>query len=248
MTGSKVVGVIPARFGSTMLPGKPLEMIGDRPMVVHVYQRALDTGLLNEVVVATDDERIKDAVESHGGRAMLTDTEHPSGTDRVAEVADCLGLEERDLVVNIQGDQPLLAREPVAAMVTLMRQEPDLEMATVACHLDPAQASNPNRVKVVVDQRGRALYFSRSPIPHYRDGLPERGPAYLHHLGLYIFRRSFLSLFVSLEPGVLEEAEKLEQLRALENGHSIGVALVPEAPVEVDTPEDLVRVRELFAS
>ncbi|NDY42730.1 3-deoxy-manno-octulosonate cytidylyltransferase [Dissulfurirhabdus thermomarina] len=244
---SSVVAVIPARYGSSRLPGKPLADIHGRPMILHVLERARAVACVDRVVVATDDARILDRVRGAGGEALLTRPEHPSGTDRIAEAVRALGLAPGDLVVNIQGDQPLLAPGPVEAIVRRLRDDPSVAMATPACPLDPAEADDPNRVKVVVDRRGRALYFSRARIPFDRDGEPppEAAPAFLRHLGLYAYRPDFLQAFVALPRGPLERREKLEQLRALENGFAIGVEIVPEAPPEVDTAADLETVRRL---
>jgi len=246
MENTRVVCIIPARYGSSRLPGKPLAEIDGRPMILHVRERAERIPGIDMVVVATDDRRILECVRSAGGDAFMTDPAHPSGTDRIAEVAMRLGLAARDVVVNIQGDQPLLEQRLVSAITGRLLSEEDLAMTTPACPLSPADAHNPNRVKVVVDSRWRALYFSRACIPFDRDASCPPG-THLRHLGLYAYRLEFLRTFVALPPGVLERIEKLEQLRALENGHSIGVVKVPTAPLEVDTPEDLDAVRSVFA-
>ncbi len=245
----EIVAIIPARFGSSRLPGKPLADIHGRPMIFHVYQRALKVPGIDQVVVATDDLRIKKYVESAGGKAFMTDPGHLSGTDRIAEAARYLGLSDEDIVVNIQGDQPLLKPQPVVAIVKMLLERPGLAMTTPACPIDPEEGIDPNRVNVVVDREWKALYFSRAPIPFIRDIDTEGDrPYYLRHLGLYAYRQDFLQTFVALPPGRLEKIEKLEQLRVLENGYSIGVARVTEAPIEVDTPEDLDAVRLALAS
>jgi len=244
----RIVAIIPARFGSSRLPGKPLADIHGRPMIFHVYQRALNVPGIDQVAVATDDSRIVECIEAAGGKAFMTDPGHPSGTDRIAEAARYLGLSDEDIVVNIQGDQPLLSPQPVLDIVKMLLERPGLAMTTPACPIDAQKSLNPNRVKVVVDREWKALYFSRAPIPYLRDAATEGEQYYLRHLGLYAYRQDFLQTFVSLSPGRLEKIEKLEQLRVLENGYSIGVARVAEAPVEVDTPEDLDAVRSTLAS
>ncbi|PXF57761.1 MAG: hypothetical protein C4B58_08700 [Deltaproteobacteria bacterium] len=241
----KVFAIIPARFGSSRFPGKPLAKIQGSPMILHVYQRALKVPGIDQVVVATDDSRIAECVKAAGGTVFMTDPGHPSGTDRIAEVARLLELSDNDVVVNIQGDQPLLDSQPVVAIIKMLLEVPDFAMTTPACPLEAREALNPNRVKVVVDNNQKALYFSRAMIPYYRDAntvgdLPKgSGQYYLRHLGLYAYRQNFLQTFVTLPPGKLEQIERLEQLRALENGYSVGVVRVEEAPLEVDTPEDL---------
>lgn len=244
MGTERVVCIIPARYGSTRLPGKPLADIQGRPMIVHVYERACQIPGMDRVVVATDDERIMACVREAGGEVMITGAEHPSGTDRIAEVARALSLTSEDIVVNVQGDQPMLDPQPVLEIVRRLAAEPDLALTTPACPLDYVEGQNPNRVKVVVDTRWRALYFSRAPIPYIRDGVDSTaGHVHLRHLGLYAYRQEFLQTFVRLRPSPLEQIEKLEQLRALENGYAIGVVKVAAAPVEVDTLEDLERIR-----
>ncbi len=238
----RAVAVIPARFGSTRLPGKALMDIDGVPMVVRVAQRASQVAELNEIVVATDHPEIKQVVEAAGFHAVMTSEHHPSGSDRIAEACDLLDYPDDTIVVNIQGDQPLVEAEAVSAMIKLMSDRPDLNMATVACPLTE-DIDDPNRVKVVLAADSTALYFSRAAIPYNRDGSLETG--YLRHLGLYCYRRDFVRLFTSLPPGRLEQAEKLEQLRALENGYSIGVVVVAQAPPEVDTPRDLELVRAM---
>jgi 3-deoxy-manno-octulosonate cytidylyltransferase (CMP-KDO synthetase) len=249
----KVFAIIPARFGSYRFPGKPLAKIQGSPMILHVYQRALKVPGIDQVVVATDDSRIAECVETAGGTVFMTDPGHTSGTDRIAEVARLLELSENDVVVNIQGDQPLLDSRPVVAIIKMLLDVPDFAMTTPACPLEAQEALNPNRVKVVVDNNWKALYFSRAMIPYYRDAdtiedMPEEsGRYYLRHLGLYAYRQNFLQTFVNLPHGRLEQIERLEQLRALENGYSIGVVRVEEAPLEVDTQEDLDAVRSALA-
>ncbi len=241
----RMVGIIPARYGSTRFPGKPLAELWGRPLIEHVYLRARKSPLLERVVVATDDERIFRCVEDFGGEALMTSPEHTCGTERLAEAASLLGLADEDIVVNIQGDQPLLAPEVIEELVKPLLLSSEVPMATVALPIEnPEEITDPNRVKVVLDREGRALYFSRAPIPYFRP--PGKAPLYLRHIGLYAYRKAFLDLFVKLPPGVLEEAEKLEQLRALENGYSIAVAITRYDCPEVDTPEDLERIKRKY--
>ena len=243
---NRTVAVIPARYGSSRLPAKALADIAGQPMIVRVARRAALCSKIQEIFVATDHHDIKEAAEEAGFQAVMTSPDHTSGTDRIAEACSILGLSDQTLVVNIQGDQPLVEPSAIEAMIQLMESDSGLDMATVACPMKPEEIDNPNRVKVVVDGRGRALYFSRAAIPFDRDG--DHGPdIYLRHLGLYTYRRSFLRRFTSLAPARLETIEKLEQLRALENGYSIGVAVVASAPPEVDTEEDLRQVKAIVS-
>ncbi len=242
--------LIPARMASTRLPDKPLADIGGKPMVVRVAERAAACGAA-AVVVACDDERIATACAAHGVRALLTRADHPSGSDRLAEAATALGLADEAIVVNVQGDEPLIDPALVRAVALLLAERGDCVMSTAAHALTEAiEYANPNVVKVVLDAASRALYFSRAPIPVWRDGggaLP-REPAALRHIGLYAYRAGFLRSFPALPPAPVERAESLEQLRVLWHGHRIAVHVAPEAPgAGVDTPEDLARVRALFA-
>ncbi len=250
MKESRAVIIIPARYGSTRLPGKPLMPIGSKPMILHVLERARLIDGVSHVAVATDDSRILECVINAGGKAYMTDPAHPSGTDRIAEVARMMKLSPQDIVINVQGDQPLLDPSIVAMLIEAMRSEPEIPMATVACPMVSKQARDPNRVKVVLDRRNMALYFSRSVIPYDRDGIvaEESYTGYLRHLGLYAYRNSFLQTFVAMPQGRLEQIEKLEQLRALENGYDIKVLIVENAPFDVDTHEDLKRAQELYSS
>lgn len=236
----RVLGVIPARLGSTRLPNKPLQLLAGEPLITRVIERVLEHGLIGELVVATDSARVVQVAERSGVRGVLTDGAHQTGTDRVAEVAsrsDCAGF---DTIVNIQGDEPFLTREALAG--ALARVEQGDEIGTAAAPLDPALADDPSRVKVVTDARGRALYFSRARIPHLREpGDPSDG-LYWQHLGIYAFTRAALARWVTLPPCEAELAERLEQLRALHNGMTIGVARLQEAALPgVDTAEDLRR-------
>ena len=241
----RIVGIIPARYGSTRFPGKPLAELWGKPLIEHVYQRAKRSSLLEEVVVATDDERIFRCVEGFGGRVLMTSPHHTCGTERIAEAARLLGLASEDLVVNIQGDQPLVAPEVIEELVKPLLLSSEVPMATVAIPVEnPEEIHDPHRVKVVLNREGRALYFSRAPIPYLRR--PAKAPLYLRHIGLYAYRKGFLDVFVKLPPGTLEEAEKLEQLRALENGYPIAVSITRYDCPEVDTPEDLERIKQKY--
>jgi 3-deoxy-manno-octulosonate cytidylyltransferase (CMP-KDO synthetase) len=245
--------VIPARYASTRLPGKPLADIAGKPMIVRVAaaaQRARSDG----VWVAADDERIIAAVRQHGFEAVMTRSDHASGTDRIAEVAERLQWDDADIVVNVQGDEPLLAPSLVEAVADALRAAPDAAIATAAHPLTAVEDFfNANVVKVVCDSHGRALYFSRAPIPWdrdwfavRRDTLPAELPAQ-RHLGLYAYRVGFLRRFGRLAVSPLERCESLEQLRALWHGYPIQVVSVDQAPAPgVDTPEDLERIRRLF--
>jgi 3-deoxy-manno-octulosonate cytidylyltransferase (CMP-KDO synthetase) len=242
--GSRVVAMIPARFESTRLPGKPLALIQGKPMIQHVYERTRAVDLVDRVLVATDDARIAAAVRDFGGDVVMTSPEHQSGTDRIAEAARDL---DADVVVNVQGDLPFLEAQMVRATVALMRGAPTVPMATVKAPIrDPQEMGNPNVVKVVTDRDGYALYFSRSPLPYWRD-VANDGVLGYKHIGLYAYRRDFLLRFARLAPTPLERAEKLEQLRALEWGFRIKVAEATGAGIEVDTPQDLERARALAA-
>jgi 3-deoxy-manno-octulosonate cytidylyltransferase (CMP-KDO synthetase) len=238
------VAIIPARFGSSRFPGKPLALILGKPLIQWVYERALQVKALDGVWVATDDRRIQACVESFGGRAVMTRDDHTSGSDRLAEAAGLLNLAPEDIVVNIQGDQPVFPPDLISQLSGVLRRDPGVVMVTpVKLVSDPAAAANPNTVKVVFDRAGRALYFSRSLLPFWRDG---GTPAYYRHIGIYAYRAQFLQEFVHLPPGRWEEAEKLEQLRALEHGFPIHVVETDGDTREVDTPEDLRRVEEFL--
>jgi 3-deoxy-manno-octulosonate cytidylyltransferase (CMP-KDO synthetase) len=244
--------LIPARLASTRLPDKPLADIGGAPMVVRVAQRAALSGA-ESVVVAADDRRIVDACAAHGVHALLTRTDHQSGSDRLAEACALLGLADDAVVVNVQGDEPLIESTLVRETAELLQRRPDCAMSTAAHAITSvADFVNPNVVKVVLDAAGRALYFSRAPLPWWRDGfangidaLPDPPP--LRHVGLYAYRAGFLRRFPALEPAPLERCESLEQLRVLWHGERIAVHMSDHAPGPgVDTPEDLARVRALW--
>ncbi len=237
--------VIPARHGSSRLPGKPLRPLAGRPLIEHVYRQAEDVGA-NSVTVATDDERVARCVRAFGGNAVLTSADHASGSDRVAEAAEVLGLGSQEVLVNLQGDAPLV--DP-AHIRSVAARALNSDLATLATLLpDPARAADPNVVKVVLDSRGRALYFSRAPIPA-RHPLTGARPRYLRHTGLYAYRCSVLRRLTAEPPCQLERIEGLEQLRALCLGMEIAVECVEAPPgPEVDTPEDLRRVERLLRS
>lgn len=244
--------LIPARLSSTRLPNKPLADIGGLPMVVRVAQRARLSSA-QRVVVAADSEAILAACAAHGIEAVLTRADHPSGSDRLAEACALLGLKTDDVVVNVQGDEPLIEPALIDSVAALLRAQPDASMSTAAHVIDSvADFLNPNVVKVVLDVRGQALYFSRAPIAWWRDGfaggvttLPEPRP--LRHVGIYGYRVGFLHEFPRLAQAPIEVTEALEQLRALWHGHRIAVHITEHAPGPgVDTPEDLERVRRLF--
>jgi len=244
--------IVPARLASTRLPHKPLADIHGLPMVVRVAQRAALSNA-SQVVVAADSIEIVQACQAHGVRAMLTQVNHPSGSDRLAEASALLGLKPHDVVVNVQGDEPLINPELINQVAELLVQRPTASMSTAAHEIhELAEFTNPNVVKVVIDQAQLALYFSRAPIPWWRDGfangiqtLPQ--PAPLRHIGIYAYRVGFLQSFPSLQAAPIETGEALEQLRALWHGHKIAVHITPDVPGPgVDTPEDLERVRALY--
>jgi 3-deoxy-manno-octulosonate cytidylyltransferase (CMP-KDO synthetase) len=243
----KTAIVIPSRYASSRLPGKPLLRQTGKYLVQHVYERACRATRADAVVVATDDPRIVSAVESFGGHVVRTRRDHPSGTDRVAEVAQQL---DADLVLNLQGDEPLIDPAALDLLFDLLLGHPEADMATLAAPLASLdQWQDPSCVKVVCDGAGRALYFSRSPIPYVRDGRPDFGlrPArFLLHVGLYAYRRPFLLRLAALPPEPLEQLEKLEQLRALALGHPIQVGVVERAGFGVDTYEDYERFVEAY--
>jgi 3-deoxy-manno-octulosonate cytidylyltransferase (CMP-KDO synthetase) len=243
-TAPAVVAIIPARFQSTRLPGKALVPIAGRPLVEHVYRRTARAPGVDRVVVATDDDRIRTAVEAFGGECVMTDPGHRSGTDRLAEVARGLACE---IVINVQGDEPLIEPAMITAALAPMG-DPDVPMATLRRRLDsPDELHDPNIVKVVIDARGDALYFSRAPIPWARDAARHLAVGQtFKHVGLYVYRREFLLTFAGLPPTPLEEAECLEQLRALEYGYRIRTVETVLDSVGVDTPADLARVRALL--
>jgi 3-deoxy-manno-octulosonate cytidylyltransferase (CMP-KDO synthetase) len=241
---AKVVVVIPARYGSARLPGKPLVLLAGKPMIQRVYERAKLAKQANQVIVATDDERIVKAVEAFGGEARMTRTDHRTGTERVAEVAAHV---EGDIFVNVQGDEPLLDPAAVDTAVSSLLEEPSASISTVATPIKtPGDIMDPNVVKTVLDFDGNALYFSRAPIPWVRDTASKTLVRHLKHLGLYVFQREALLEYATLPQGELERIEQLEQLRWMENGWKIRVAEVEHDAVSVDVPEDVGRVEKLL--
>ncbi len=246
--------VIPARYASSRLPGKPLADIGGRPMVLRVVERALQAGAAS-VVVATDDVRVQQAVEAAGHQALMTSPDHQSGTERLVEVAETLGWPDDTLVVNVQGDEPLIDPQLIREAARQLVLHDDAVMATLAHPIhDHADFINPNVVKVVADENGYALYFSRAPIPWPRDAFATQAAmphelGALRHIGLYAYRAGFLRTYAGLASSPLERYEMLEQLRVLWHGYRISLGISPTVPAPgVDTPEDLERVRRLFAS
>jgi 3-deoxy-manno-octulosonate cytidylyltransferase (CMP-KDO synthetase) len=238
----KVYGIIPARYGSTRLPGKVLADIGGKPMIQHVYERARRSPSLDRLAVATDDDQVYQTVLDFGGEAVKTSPHHPSGTDRAAEAVGILGAKEKDLIVNIQGDQPLFEPGMVDEIVQPFQNDPDLLMGALVYPIRTREdLLNPSVVKVVVDRLGFALYFSRSPMPYVIAS--STAPRYFKHIGPYAYRTGFLIQFTKIERGPLEQAESLEQLRALENGYRIKIVETRYDSQEVDTPEDLERVK-----
>lgn len=245
MRGRQILAVIPARFQSTRLPGKPLLRIGPRTMLERVWERVGRARLLTAVAVATDDPRIYDAARAFGASVFMTDAAHPSGTDRVAEVA---AQHDAEIIVNVQGDEPFIEPAAIDQAIEPLLEDGAIVMSTLKTRFsDPADAADPNVVKVVTDRHGQALYFSRLPIPCIRDAADAGAVTVFKHLGLYVYRRDFLLAYPRLPRGPLEAAEKLEQLRALENGYSIRVVETAFDSVGVDTEQDLARARALVA-
>lgn len=240
MEALRILAVIPSRMASVRLPGKPLLMLATRPVVQWVHDAAAASGVFQDVVVATDDDRILDAVTAFGGSCVLTDPALATGSERVAAAA-AASPQAYDVVVNVQGDQPFVQAADLAALVAPYAAGLTPDMTTLAAVLDPALVDDPGSVKVVTDLSGHALYFSRSRIPASVATTGDPGVAPRHHLGLYGFRADFLPVFARLTPGPLELTEQLEQLRALEHGHRIMVREVPVAPIEINTPEDYRR-------
>ena len=244
--------LIPARMASSRLPDKPLADLGGLPMVVRVAHRANESSA-SRVVVATDDARVLAACQSHGVEAIMTRSDHLSGSDRLAEACEILKLKDQEIVVNVQGDEPLIAPESIDAVANLLATRDDCSMSTLAHAIDAVEEfSSPHVVKVVLDARDTALYFSRAPIAWWRDGFSDGihhlpSPAPLRHVGLYAYRVAFLRVFPQLTPAPLEMLESLEQLRALWHGHRIAVHVSEHAPGPgIDTPDDLARVRRFF--
>ena len=245
MARHRAIGIIPARYGSSRLPGKPLAVIAGKPLVCHVLERAEQASRLEQVVVATDDHRIREAVEEHGGTVVMTSPDHVSGTDRVAEAARGL---EGEIIVNIQGDEPFISPQVIDQLVEPFRSEPGIEMTTLMRPIEnDRDANDPNVVKVVVDRADFALYFSRSLIPFARN--QTAGSRAYEHIGLYAYSKSFLNDYSRLEPTPLEQAEGLEQLRVIEHGKRIRVVETADhLGLSVDTPEDLSRAESFLAN
>jgi 3-deoxy-manno-octulosonate cytidylyltransferase (CMP-KDO synthetase) len=243
----RVVVIIPSRYGSSRFDGKPLAAICGQPMIEWVFRRASQAQCVDDVFVATDDDRIRRAVTAFGGKTIMTAADCRSGTDRVAEAAQRLDLDGTDVVVNIQGDQPLVDPRCFDAVVQPFYDDPDLKMSTLAFAIaDPREITDPKDVKVVFDNRGDALFFSRATIPWGRDGIG--GYTFYKHLGVYAYTRHFLERFRNLAPGRLEEIEKLEQLRAMEHGYRIRVVVTPYDSPEVDLPVDVQRIEAKMAA
>lgn len=241
-SGPEIIAVIPARYGSVRLPGKAMADIGGKPMVRHVAERSIRSSLVSRVIVATDHESIAEAARDCGAEAMMTPADLPSGTDRIAFVAR--SLSGNPVLVNVQGDEPFISPAMIDDAVGLFLKGPADSAATIAARVDhPADMANPDVVKVAIALSGDALYFSRSPIPCDRDGA---GTTWYRHIGLYVYTKEFLNMFSSWEPTPLERAEKLEQLRILEHGHRIRVAVGAYETLAVDTAEDLEKARELY--
>lgn len=233
--------VIPARFGSTRLPGKPLADIAGKPMIQRVYERVTHAKKPQICIVATDDQRVYEAVQSFGGTVVMTDANHPTGTDRLAEVAQ--QYTDLDVIINVQGDEPMIDANLIDQLAELFEDDDHLQMATVATPLLKEEYDEPSAVKVILNKRNDAMYFSRSLIPYPRHGFVNTP---LKHIGIYAYRRQFLLDYANMEPTAAEQTESLEQLRALENGFSIRVITTNKRFVGVDTPEDLARVNEIF--
>jgi 3-deoxy-manno-octulosonate cytidylyltransferase (CMP-KDO synthetase) len=241
----KILAVIPARYASTRFPGKIIALVAGKPVVFHTYKRACEASLVDEALVAADDERVVEALRPFNVPVVMTRRDHPSGTDRIAEVAE---RSDAEIIVNVQGDEPLIDPGTIDATIRPLLDQPDVSMSTARNLItDPEQIENPNVVKVVCDANGHALYFSRCPIPYIRDAA-DRSAApmcYWQHVGLYVYRRDFLLRYAKMAQTPLEKLEKLEQLRALENGLKIAVVDTEYDSIGVDTPEDLEKVRRL---
>lgn len=244
-TRPEVIAIIPARFASNRFPGKPLAGIRGKPMIQHVVERSWKASILSRVVVATDDQRIAECVTAFGGEVVMTRPDHVSGSDRLAEAARLLAIPESAIIVNIQGDQPLFPPEVVGEVVHPLFDDPTLPMSTLIYKIvRHEEIDDANHVKTVFDKNFNALYFSRASIPFQRNPDELRRPTYYKHLGFYAYRQNFLQTFVGLAEGEWERFEKLEQLRALEYGYRIRVAITAHDSIEVDTPDDLLRVEE----
>jgi 3-deoxy-manno-octulosonate cytidylyltransferase (CMP-KDO synthetase) len=242
-----IIAFIPSRYGSSRFPGKPLAMIAGKPMIQHVCSCAANCLDISDVYVTTDDERIFKCVEDFGGKAIMTKEKHPSGTDRIAEAVEKLGLSNEDIIINIQGDQPVFEPSVISEMIKPLLNDETIPMGTLKYRINnPAEIDNSNIVKVVTDNNDYAIYFSRSTIPFYRED--SLTGIYYKHLGFYAYRKDFILEFSRLPGGKLESAEKLEQLRAIENGYKIKVVEAGSDSIEVDAPEDIIKVENLINS
>ena len=237
----KILCVIPARYASTRLPGKPLADIVGKPMIQHVYERSAQATIPQQVVVATDDEKVFQAVQQFGGKVVMTSSEHQTGTDRLAEVASKYA--EVDVIINVQGDEPLIDPKVIDELAQEFLNDENLKMATVKTPMKEEEKAKPGNVKVITDKNGYALYFSRSLIPYPRE---DTGVVVYKHIGIYGYRRDFLLQYAKMQPTPLEQTESLEQLRALENGYKIKVIATDKHFVGVDTKEDLEEVNKIY--
>jgi 3-deoxy-manno-octulosonate cytidylyltransferase (CMP-KDO synthetase) len=247
-TNERVIAVIPARYGSVRFPGKPLVLIAGKPMIQHVYERVRQAKLITRIVVATDDERIREAVIAFGGEATMTRREHRCGTERVAEIAAHLSADAPTIYLNVQGDEPLIDPLALDALAAAVVDDPAIQTATLCSLIQRRQEIlDPNIAKVVQNFDGDALYFSRAPIPWVRDAQPEIEVTHMKHIGVYAFRRDALLEYAALPPGILERIEQLEQLRWLENGFSMRVVECAYDPISVDVPADVAKVEARLA-
>lgn len=251
ITSEKIYAIIPARFASTRLPGKPLVDLAGKSMIQRIYEQAKKAKLVNEVIVATDDSRIEKAVNGFNGRVVMTPEDIKSGSDRIASVAK--NLDDAGIIINVQGDEPLISPEMIDEAVLPLLQDDSIEVATlVKVITDEVDLKNPNIPKVVLDEEGYAVYFSRSPIPYFRETENHdewlKSHTYYKHIGLYVFRKKFLLMFTSWRESQLERAEKLEQLRIIENGYKIKTVVTNYDSIPVDTPEDVERVKQILES
>ncbi len=245
-SSKKVLAVVPARYGSTRFPGKMVAMLAGKPLVMHAYLRAKSASLVDEVLVATDDARIAEALAPYDIPVVMTRADHPSGSDRIAEVVESV---EADVIVNVQGDEVLIDPATIDGVIQPLLDDPSIAMSTARHALtDPKEINDPNIVKVICNARGHAIYFSRSPIPYVRDGVPAgmTGAVHWQHVGLYAYQREFIQQYARMAQTPLEQLECLEQLRVLENGYTIAVADTVYRSVGVDTPEELEAARKLF--
>ena len=238
MSGLSFVAFIPARYAATRFPGKLMQLLGNKTIIRHVYDNTVQTGLFKEVVVVTDSEIIYKEITSHGGKAIMSRKEHESGSDRIAEVIEGM---DTDIIVNVQGDEPFIKREPLEKLIRLF-DDPSVQVASLMRKISKEEAANPNNVKVVVDKNNNALYFSRSVIPFDRSGEAN----YFLHVGVYAYRKDVLLSFTQWPTSLLEQTERLEQLRYLENGVKIKMTETDYVNIAIDTPEDLERAREIF--